>query len=259
MKELKHNYGDQVHIIDDLYLTTRLADLSRPETKQPYVTEIVKDLYTHLIRYVISKEFPKLETNVTTRMFAISKYGVWRGEVVDKNARAISVNLARAGTVPSQICYETLNNIIDPDRVRQDHIFVSRKVDDQEKVVGTDFHGSKIGGGKQDAIVLFPDPMGATGGSLVEVYKHYQEQVKGQAFKFICMNMIVTSEFIQKIKAEAPEMIIYTLRLDRGASSEEVRSSVPGTQLAEEKGLTDIQYIVPGAGGVGEIMNNSYC
>ena len=31
-----------------------------------------------------------------------------------------------------------------------------------------------------------------------------------------------------------------------------------GTFPEEEKGLTDKQYIVPGAGGVGEILNNAF-
>ena len=32
----------------------------------------------------------------------------------------------------------------------------------------------------------------------------------------------------------------------------------PGTHWDEERGLNDIQYIVPGAGGVGEILNNAW-
>jgi uracil phosphoribosyltransferase len=34
---------------------------------------------------------------------------------------------------------------------------------------------------------------------------------------------------------------------------------VPGKRWTEEKGLNDHQYIVPGAGGLGEILNNAYC
>jgi hypothetical protein len=37
-----------------------------------------------------------------------------------------------------------------------------------------------------------------------------------------------------------------------------VLATVPGTHWAEEKGLDEHQYIVPGAGGVGEILNNAW-
>jgi uracil phosphoribosyltransferase len=32
----------------------------------------------------------------------------------------------------------------------------------------------------------------------------------------------------------------------------------PGERWDEERGLTDLGYIVPGAGGVGELLNNSW-
>jgi uracil phosphoribosyltransferase len=56
-----------------------------------------------------------------------------------------------------------------------------------------------------------------------------------------------------------PDVVIYALRLDRGASSPEVLATRPGIRWAEESGLTDKQYIVPGGGGFGEIMNNAWC
>ena len=37
-----------------------------------------------------------------------------------------------------------------------------------------------------------------------------------------------------------------------------VLSTVPGTHWDEERGLDEHQYIVPGAGGVGEILNNAW-
>ena len=46
--------------------------------------------------------------------------------------------LARAGTVPSQICYETLNELLDPAGVRQDHLFMSRTVDAEGHVSSMD-------------------------------------------------------------------------------------------------------------------------
>jgi uracil phosphoribosyltransferase len=47
--------------------------------------------------------------------------------------------------------------------------------------------------------------------------------------------------------------------VDRGASSAKAKAAIPGEFLDEESGLTDIQYIVPGLGGLGELINNSYC
>jgi len=55
-----------------------------------------------------------------------------------------------------------------------------------------------------------------------------------------------------------PDVIVYALRLDRGLSPREVLDTIPGERWADERGLTDNHYIVPGAGGLGEVINNSY-
>jgi hypothetical protein len=68
----------------------------------------------------------------------------------------------------------------------------------------------------------------------------------------------VTPEFIRNVLAAHPETIIYALRLDRGLSPAKIMSTVPGTHWDEERGLDEHQYIVPGAGGVGEILNNAW-
>jgi hypothetical protein len=41
-------------------------------------------------------------------------------------------------------------------------------------------------------------------------------------------------------------------------SPPEVLRSVPGTYPDRERGLNEIQYIVPGAGGLGEVINNVF-
>ena len=41
-------------------------------------------------------------------------------------------------------------------------------------------------------------------------------------------------------------------------SPREVLNSVPGTHPERESGLDERQYIVPGGGGFGELMNNSW-
>jgi len=65
--------------------------------------------------------------------------------------------------VPSQICYETLIELLDPEGVRQDHLFMSRTVDEAGHVTGTSWHDAKVGHEVRARIVLLPDPMGATG------------------------------------------------------------------------------------------------
>ena len=60
------------------------------------------------------------------------------------------------------------------------------------------------------------------------------------------------------VRAHHPEVVVYALRLDRGLSPPAVLRTVPGERWDEERGLTDHHYIVPGAGGLGEIMNNSF-
>ena len=57
---------------------------------------------------------------------------------------------------------------------------------------------------------------------------------------------------------EHPGMVIFALRLDRGLSDEAVLRTVPGTFWDREKGINEKGYIVPGAGGLGEVMNNSW-
>ncbi len=71
-------------------------------------------------------------------------------------------------------------------------------IDEAEQVVGSNIGGAKIGGDIDDAIVLFPDPMGATGGSLSTAIKMYKEKVPGTPRKIVCMNLIVTPEYLRR-------------------------------------------------------------
>ena len=100
--------------------------------------------------------------------------------------------------------------------------------------------------------------MGATGGSICTALEAYREQVVGKPRKVICAHLIVTPEYLKRVTTQHPDAVIYALRLDRGLSPPEVFDSVPGTHWDKERGLDDRQYIVPGGGGFGEIMNNAY-
>lgn len=257
--EIEHEYGENVHILADVFLLTHLAFLCDENTQQPAVNSVVRDLYQYLIRAVLNYEFPRKVASVRTRMIGSDPRGVWTGEVLDPNVRTVTVNILRAGTLPSQVCYDFLNKTLSSKLVRQDHVVMSRVTDESGKVVGSHLGDSKIGGDVDDTIVLFPDPMGATGSSLVQVLGHYKKAVDGTARKYIAVHLIVTPEYLKCLKDNHPEVVVYALRLDRGASSADVLSQKPGVRWQEESGLTDKQYIIPGAGGLGEIMNNSYC
>ncbi|HZY02215.1 MAG TPA: uracil phosphoribosyltransferase, partial [Anaeromyxobacteraceae bacterium] len=82
--------------------------------------------------------------------------------------------------------------------------------------------------------------------------------IPGTPRKVITLNLIVTPEYLRAMTRRHPEVVIYALRLDRGLSAPEVLDTVPGTRWDEERGLDDHQYIVPGGGGFGEIMNNAF-
>lgn len=256
LSELAHEYGERVHILSDPYLMTHLVRLCAPQTVQPEICELVTVIYQNLVKIVINLEFPRRAVAVPTRMIEATPRGVYRGECIEPDARTVVVNIARAGTLPSQVCYSAFNYILNPRFVRQDHIIMERTTDERSKVTGAAARGQKIGGPVEDAIVVFPDPMGATGSSIRRALDLYG-QVGGKARKYIAMHLIVTPEYVRAVHAAHPELVIYAVRLDRGLSAPEVLSTVPGRRWAEEKGLTDKQYIVPGGGGFGEILNNT--
>jgi uracil phosphoribosyltransferase len=258
LSELKHHYGPQVHLVGTPYTLSLLATLCAKETIQPAVNRLVATLYTDLATQVLNAEFPRQQVTMQTRMIEYTPAGIYQGEVIDHEVRAVSVNIARAGTLPSQVTYDLLNTVLNPRLVRQDHIVMSRMLGEAEKVVGSSISGSKIGGDVDDAIVLFPDPMGATGGSLSTAIEMYKKKVGGRMRKVVCMHLIVTPEYLKRITTDHPDAAIYALRLDRGMSPNEVFGTEPGKLWDKERGLDDRQYIVPGGGGMGEVMNNAY-
>lgn len=256
--ELPHKYGKNVHLVGNAFLLSQLATLCAKGVVQPQINRLVELLYTDLVKTVINAEFPRKTASIPTRMIDHTPAGIYQGEIIDPQVRAITVNIARAGTLPSQVTFDLLNTILSPELVRQDHIIMSRMLDEAENVVGSNIGGAKIGGDVDDALVLFPDPMGATGSSLSTAIKLYKDKVPGAQRKIICLNLIVTPEYLKRITTDHPDAVIYALRLDRGLSPAEVFDTVPGTHWELEKGLSDKQYIVPGGGGFGEIMNNAY-
>jgi uracil phosphoribosyltransferase len=256
--EITHKYGSNVHLIDDPLAWTQLARLCARETIQPEVGKLVRVLYEKLAQLVLAAEFPRTRVAVPTRMVIHQPEAVYRGVALDPSTKCVTVGIARASTMPSQIVYDLLNEVLDPEGVRQDHLFMSRATDADGKVIGATWHDAKIGRDVDGRILLVPDPMGATGSSINSALTHYKTRLEGKPRLCITMHLVVTPEFIRNVLAEHPETIIYSLRLDRGLSPAKVLSTVPGTHWDEERGLDEHQYIVPGAGGVGEILNNAW-
>ena len=256
--EIAHKYGANVHLIDDPLAWTQLARLCARETVQPQVGRLVKVLYERLAEVVLAAEFPRARIDVPTRMVVSSPQAVYRGVAIDEDTKAVTVGIARAGTMPSQVVYDLLNDVLDPQGVRQDHLFMSRATDAAGRVTGTTWHDAKIGRDVEGRILLFPDPMGATGSSMISAITHYKTRLEGTPGRCITMHLIVTPEYLKNLLAAHPDTVIYALRLDRGLSPNDVLSTVPGTRWSEERGLDEHQYIVPGAGGVGELLNNAW-
>lgn len=258
LSELEHRYGANVHLLSDPVLLSLLARLSRPETLQPEITWLVRELYQSLVRTIIAAEFPRTHSEVRTRMFNSTPNGVWAGSVLDQHTKAVTVDIARAGTLPSQIVFESLVHLLDPDAVRQDHVYMNRVTNDEGAVTGISVAGSKIGGPVGNAIVIIPDPMGATGSSIAHTIGMYKALDGGAPRKIITAHLIITPEYLETVARYHPDVIVYAIRLDRGLSSSEILKSIPGQHWSAERGLNERQYIVPGAGGLGEILNNSY-
>ncbi len=256
LSEIDHGYGEGVHILSDPYLLSLLSRLCHPDTFQPEINRLVDVLYRHLVGVVAAHEFPKRYVEVPTRMRSEHPEAVYAGEILDPETRAVVVDIARAGMFPSQIVYDHLNVVLNPRNVRQDHIFMNRKVDAEDRVVGTDVSGAKIGGPIEGAMVVFPDPMGATAGTMIRAIELYRGL--GKAARFIAVHLIVTPEYLKAMRDRHPEAVVYAVRLDRGLSPAEVLATEPGTRWSEERGLNEHHYIVPGGGGFGEIMNNAF-
>jgi len=256
--EVEHRYGSQVHLLDDPLAYTLLARVCAHATQQPDVGRLVRVLYEELAHAVMAAELPRARLDVPTRMVASSPEAVLRSTGVARGTRVVTVGIARAGTLPSQVVYDLLNDILDPACVRQDHLFMSRTTDAAGRVTGTAWHDAKIGRDVEGRIVLLPDPMGATGATIVSALDHYKTRLDGAPARCIALHLIVTPEYIRNVLRAHPETVVYALRVDRGLSPPAVLATVPGTRWDDERGLDDHQYIVPGAGGVGEILNNAW-
>ncbi len=257
--EVAHRYGDRVHILNNTHLLTLLARLSSKEVTHPELPALVRTIYRALLITVCGNEFPRTEAETPTRMVDFHPdEGIYRGPIVDSATRAVIVDVVRGGIVPSQTVFEMLTSVLPAENVRLDHLSMQRLADEHGHVTGVDLTGSKIGGSVEGSILLMPDPMGATGSTSVRAIGHYLEHY-GKPKLIVAMPMIATPEFLRCVLSRFDNVLVYTARLDRGMSPPRALAAQPGTHWDEERGLNDLGYIVPGAGGMGEVLNNSWC
>jgi uracil phosphoribosyltransferase len=256
--EQQHHYGEKIHLIGNNFTNSLLAKFGSPELSGVLLFNYLKLCYQSLLQAAILKHYAAPNQIVTSRMIEHTPKGKFSSLLIDPEIRSVVVDVARAGIYPAQVCYEMLSLITNPSNIRQDHIYINRKVNDAGQVIGNTLAGSKIGGDIANSMVIFPDPMGATGGTLSYVLSHYYEKTKSKPLGVIALHLIITPEYIKRVTKDCPEIEVYALRLDRGLSTPKALAAIPGTFKDEEFGLNEFQYIVPGAGGVGEVLNNSF-
>ncbi|MBL8754935.1 MAG: uracil phosphoribosyltransferase [Planctomycetes bacterium] len=255
---LHHQYGPDVTLFDDPFLATLLARIGSPETGTAAVPALVRSAYRRLLEEVLAREFPTRPQRAATRMTSSEPRAFVQGDFLCRQTKLVICAVIRAGILPAQACYEAAIEVLPPENVRLDFLNMSRVVDAQHQVTGVRLDGSKLGGPVDDALVLVPDPMGATGGTVCRAFEVYRDLGPRPPRAFVAAHLMVTPEAIVRVTAACPGVKVYSGRLDRGLSSARALASVPGTFPAEERGLSDVQYIVPGAGGMGELLTNSW-
>ncbi|MCB9091635.1 MAG: uracil phosphoribosyltransferase [Halobacteriovoraceae bacterium] len=257
--ESTHYYPKNIHIFgNNPMMQMVLAKIGKPETYQPSLSHLLEKAYEFLLNCACNSCFKKVDRIEETRMIEHTDKGKVSFQGFEDNSKIVVSNLARAGIIPSHICYEYFNYIFPFKNIRQDHIYIRRVTNEKGQVTGTDMAGSKIGGDVEQAYVIIPDPMGATGGTISRVYDYYEKTIEGTPLKMLSLHLIITPEFIKKVTENCPNLEVFALRLDRGLSDPEVLQQPYGKFWDKERGLNEYQYIVPGAGGVGEVLNNSY-
>jgi len=255
---LHHLYGPHVHVLDCPWTNGALARLSRPECTYTELVAAVRATTVRLLTEAIAREFPTADAAVTTRM--AEKHGdrgTWRGRALSADADIVVLDVIRGGMLPAQACFEHLALSLPTDRLRLAHLSMERIAGDDGRVERVDLNGAKLHGSLEGACLIVPDPMGATGSTLQRALEYAREH-NGAPATTIALPLIATPEFIRTATSLGGDVRVYAGRLDRGTSPPEVLAEVPGTSPDLESGLDGDDYIVPGAGGLGELLSNSW-
>jgi uracil phosphoribosyltransferase len=255
---MTHAYGPRFHLVDDAWGRSLLARLCHPGTHPPVVHQLLEGCYRHLFAAVAGKLLPTEPAELPTRMTAQHPEARLRVERLAPRAPVVVVDIARGGIVPSYLLQQALLQVLEPEAVRVDHLYYQRVTDAAGHVTGVQSSGSKIGGPVRDATLLLPDPMAATGGSIVRAVDTYLARDDGPPRRIVALHLIVTPEYLRRVLGHPAGIEVFALRVDRGRSAPEVLASVPGARWDEERGLDEHDYIVPGAGGLGEVLNNAW-
>lgn len=253
-----HRYGPNLVLHQEGYPLSLLARLGHPGTQQPEAGRLATRLFEYLFAQVANRELPIEVARIETRMTKLHPDQAYVGAVTRRDQAVVVVDVARAGILGAQLFYDRFSELLDATKVRQDHVFMSRVVNDSGAVQGSAIAGAKIGGPIAGAVLVVPDPMGATGGSLCELLDHYARIGAGAPARVVFAHLVVTPEYVRRVHGRFPDVRIHAIRLDRGFSSEAALAAVPGAIPGDERGLDDHQYVVPGAGGLGEVLNNSW-
>lgn len=256
---LKHAYGERVYIQDDALSATLLARLSSADTPHPELMAVLRAAYQHLGMQAFGMSLSACEAEIPTRMLALQPdAGVWRGMLLDPSERVVVLDIMRGGIVPAQTLFELLTLVLPLDSLRLDHLDMARISDESGRVSGVDLRAAKVGGTLEGATLVIPDPMGATGGTLRRAVSWLCEH-HGTPKQILALPLIATPEFLAVTRDLDQEVQVFAGRVDRGLSPAHVLRETPGACWDEERGLTETGYIVPGAGGLGEVINNSWC
>ena len=259
LAEAPHHYGPRVHLLEDPWSASALARIGAPDVSHTELLALLRSLYAYLSRAALARELRAVDVVAPTRMAAAHpSAGVWRGRALDPAQRVVVVDVIRGGIVPSQVCFEELSRVLPLAGLRLDHLNMARVSGPDGHVARVDLSGSKVGGTIAGATVVVPDPMGATGSTTRLALDHLRER-HGEPDKWVLMPMIATPEYLRAVLAHDPRVVVWTARVDRGLSPPDVLASAPGRHWDRERGLDAHDYIVPGAGGVGEVLNNSWC
>ncbi len=255
MSLAEHGYGPNVHLIGDAWSASAVARLSAPGAADPVFHALLTRCFQRLF-YAAAEWLPTVDVSVPTRMS--EKHADVRLQArVLAPQQVVLVDLARAGMLPSHTLQAELLLLLDPLSVRVDHIYMQRTAGADGRVDGVATAGSKIGGSVAGTTLLLPDPMGATGSSVSAALSMYKRTL-GVPARILVLHLIVTPEYLARMAADHPEVHVFALRLDRGFSPPAVLARPPGERWSEERGLDEHDYIVPGAGGLGELINNCY-
>lgn len=256
--EMEHLYGDRIHILSHPVARTLLARLGQSRTRQPQLNQLVLRLYDVLLDAAAGHVFPGESASRASRSENYLQTAGLEGEFLGEGTRVAIAGIARAGTLPAHRCFERLCDVLDPAGIRIDHLFMSRRISATGEVVGVDCRGTKIGGPLDGRYLVVTDPLGGTGSTMRYALNLYRKEVGGAPLGILALHLIVTPEYIRALTERHPDVTVYALRVDRGLSTQAALDQVPGTLPDEERGLDDHQYIVPGLGALGELMNNAF-